>query len=341
MRSATKIQASDSPTKYLFNQRDIFIINHSPPFPIRANRLIESLNENIIFPPKIELPPPWTIHRVHTCTHMYFISKKAAYSNEQYKQLTIEHIREKGTHFAIYTDGSKSQMGVGFAAVSSSQNILLSLPNRASVFTAELCAIWSATKIIKGMPSQKFVIYTDSRSAIEALQNYNSKNYLVQQIKYIFHKLKETGKNIELCWVPAHVGIRGNEEADRAAKAAIAMTKANIKIPISDFLPTLKSFIFNKWQTLWNEEPETNKLKQIKLEVTPWETSQQKDRYTEVVLTRLRIGHTRLTHGYLMSNPHEPIPECSQCKSALTVEHFCPSVQFSTNNEFYVLVIIA
>ena len=177
------------------------------------------------------------------------------------------------------------------------------------------------------MPSQKFVIYTDSRSAIEALQNYSSQNYLVQQIKYIFHKLKETGKNIELCWVPAHVGIRGNEEADRAAKAAIAMTKANIKIPISDFLPTLKSFIFNKWQTLWNEEPETNKLKQIKLEVTPWETSQQKDRYTEVVLTRLRIGHTRLTHGYLMSNPHDPIPECSQCKSTLTVEHFlleCP-----------------
>lgn len=105
------------------------------------------------------------------------------------------------------------------------------------------------------------------------------------------------------------------------------MTRANIKIPVSDFLPAFKNFIFNKWQTLWNEEPETSKLKQIKPNVALWETSLQKDRRTEVMLTRLRIGHTRLTHGYLMNSPHDPIPECPQCKTTLSVKHFlseCP-----------------
>ena len=184
MRSAIKIQSSDSPTKDLFNQRDIFINNHPPPFPIRANRLLESVNENIIFPPITNLPPPWIMHKVRTCTHLYYLSKNYRYTPEHHKQHAVEHIRRKGTHFAIYTDGSKSQMGVGFAAISTNKNLQYSLPERASVFTAELSAIWSAIEIIKEQPPQKFVIFSDSRSAIEAIQNYYPKNPLVQQIKY-------------------------------------------------------------------------------------------------------------------------------------------------------------
>ena len=46
----------------------------------------------------------------------------------------------------------------------------------------------------------------------------------------------------------------------------------------------------------------------------------------EVILSRLRIGHTRLTHGFLMEKG--PQPFCNDCLVPLTVRHLiveCPS----------------
>ena len=44
-------------------------------------------------------------------------------------------------------------------------------------------------------------------------------------------------------------------------------------------------------------------------------------RKMEVILTRLRIGHTRLTHGYLMKSPKDETPKCEHCKVNLSVKH--------------------
>ena len=43
-------------------------------------------------------------------------------------------------------------------------------------------------------------------------------------------------------------------------------------------------------------------------------------RREEVVLHRIRIGHSRLTHGYLMENA--PVPNCSFCNnSPISIKH--------------------
>jgi len=42
-------------------------------------------------------------------------------------------------------------------------------------------------------------------------------------------------------------------------------------------------------------------------------------RQDAVVLRRLHIGHTRLTHSYLLNRQDQP--ECSHCDCALTVTH--------------------
>ena len=47
-----------------------------------------------------------------------------------------------------------------------------------------------------------------------------------------------------------------------------------------------------------------------------------RNRRDETILTRLRIGHTNFTHGYLMSTPHEPVPICTSCNVRMSVEHF-------------------
>ena len=92
------------------------------------------------------------------------------------------------------------------------------------------------------------------------------------------------------------------------------------KLPAGDYINVVKQFIRFKWQNNWNDEPQENKLKQIKPLVSPWTSSSQRDRRTEVILTRLRIGHSKLTHGFLMSNPHGDIPKCN-CGPVLPIKH--------------------
>jgi len=68
----------------------------------------------------------------------------------------------------------------------------------------------------------------------------------------------------------------------------------------------------------WNNST-GNELQSVK--PTIGGTKQQKpvSRREAVVLNRLRIGHTRLTHSYLLSRDDQP--ECMTCQCPLTVEH--------------------
>ena len=70
----------------------------------------------------------------------------------------------------------------------------------------------------------------------------------------------------------------------------------------------------DEWQCVQN-----NKLKKIKDSVMKWNSSEQKNRRNEVVLCRLRLGHTKLTHGYLMEGKDPP--KCSTCGVPITVHH--------------------
>ena len=51
-----------------------------------------------------------------------------------------------------------------------------------------------------------------------------------------------------------------------------------------------------------------------------WEISSPPGcRQEEIVLRRARIGHTHLTHSYILKK--DPPPQCEQCQSILTVHH--------------------
>ena len=339
MRSALKIMSTDSPTKKLFDMPDIFINNHEPPFPIRANRILESTGIRVNLHPPLKSPAPWLVKKINVCSSLCHLSKKRNYSQDQYKQIALEHIQSKGPHKAIYTDGSKSSVGVGCAAVSSSRISQTSLPTNATVFTAELTAIKLAVEQIKFSDNNlntKYVIYSDSKSAIEALKSYIQKNILVNQIKQAINKLYSRGFQIEVCWIPAHVGISGNEKADEKAKSAITCPINDVRLPVGDYIGVLKNNIKSKWQDRWNNEPVNNKLKNIKATIGPWNTSIQTDRRTEVILTRLRIGHTRHTHEYLMTTPQGNVPHCQTCQVQLTVRHIlCDCRNFNQKRSLY------
>ena len=104
-----------------------------------------------------------------------------------------------------------------------------------------------------------------------------------------------------------------------AAKASLNLKAANLKLPYTDFKPVINHYILSKWQTSWNDTL-FNKLYPIKPLLGESLLSYRSVRREEVVLARCRIGHTRITHSYLLKR--ELQPECIFCQEPYTVKHF-------------------
>ena len=67
-----------------------------------------------------------------------------------------------------------------------------------------------------------YVIFSDSLSALMAIKGSNSvRKDLVNKIIYVNNIIIDRGLNIIYEWVPAHVGIVGNEKADTNAKKSL------------------------------------------------------------------------------------------------------------------------
>ena len=132
------------------------------------------------------------------------------------------------------------------------------------------------------------------------------------------HKRQEKQK-ISLVWVPSHVGISGNESADKAAKEALAMAPANLSTPVTDLFPTIEEYTTRHlWQEKWAETP--NDMHEVQPEIRrPPKVTYKLSPNEERIMCRLRIGHTRLTHRHRLERT--PQPRCEFCQTALTVKH--------------------
>ena len=234
------------------------------------------------------------------------------------KQIFLEHQENHSDTNSIYTDGSKTNTAVGFAVISDVE-YYGRMPLFSSIYSTELAAISLALYKIPKTPSKHYTIYSDSKSAIQAIDAFNPQHPIIRAIQENIHFLSLRNIKISLCWTPGHVGIEGNEIADRNAKRAALNNKNKVyKTYYKDSKKYFKEILDKFWGDQWISL-ENNKLREIKTTIIPFSNSVQKQRSHEVALCRLRIGHTRLTHGFLMSN--EPPPECDTCHTRVTVEH--------------------
>ena len=145
--------------------------------------------------------------------------------------------------------------------------------------------------------TDKFVIFSDSLSVLQALNHTSSKNSQIQQRLLKHHEISSSN-TIIYCWLPSHTGIYGNEKANTNAKESLNLDQTDFKIPFNNFKPFMNKYVLNKWQTSWNETC-LNKLKEIEPVVNPHRLFSKLSRREEIILARLRIGHTRLTHSWL------------------------------------------
>ena len=166
--------------------------------------------------------------------------------------------------------------------------------------------------------NNKFIILSDSLSVLKTMNHTGSKN---PQIQKIIEKCREllAFKEIVLCWIPCHIGIQGNGMVDKQAKTSLSLEPTSFKIPFSNFKPSINKYILDQWQTSWSNSV-GNKLLEIKPTFGEHQSVVRNIRKEEVVLARLRLGHTGVTHLYLLLGEEQP--KCVGCDAQFTVRHF-------------------
>ena len=308
--------------------RDVYRNNISKaPLGIRMEMMVETLNLSIqVLPYHPPFEPPWRLPDIVICRELTLVNKKD-FNPEYIKLVYEEHINfYHRDSINIYTDGSKMGNGVGCAYFTQYTEQSFKLDINSSIFTAELYAILKVVQMIENSNHRNFTILTDSKSAMQAIADIYSNHPIVTKIQSWIILLQTRHKTITFCWIPSHVNIPGNENADKLAKQAATMDGgyAYTQYPCRDYYPIIRKMLLNVWQQEWFNI-NNNKLRTIKETVKKWPSSFHKERKVEVVLTRLRIGHTRLTHGHLMERRHAPY--CDNCIVPLTVKHIiteCP-----------------
>ena len=145
--------------------------------------------------------------------------------------------------------------------------------------------------------------FSDSLSVLKSLKNRKFDHPLIIRV---LCKLKNLSNDndIQICWAPSHTGISGNDQADKAARSTINLTtEKKFKIPHTDFKMKINKCILQQRQGHRNNN-ENNKL----LEINPhWGNGSKalKKRKEDVTLSKLRRGHTRITHSYLLEGKQQ------------------------------------
>ena len=149
--------------------------------------------------------PPWELSTPNVNITLHSTCKKDT-SDFDYKQrfLEVNDSYEKKNFTSFYTDGSKSDNYVSASAVFSVDILKVNLPVHTSIFTAEAVALKLAVQCIQRQVVRKSVIYSDSLSCLQALENKNLHHPVIREIIQVLTYLNEVGSVIEFCWIPGH-----------------------------------------------------------------------------------------------------------------------------------------
>jgi len=221
----------------------------------------------------------------------------------------------------MYSDGSVADGKSACAVFSEQLKICYSLPGWSSCFTAELNALCKAVNIASENPLPT-VIFTDSLSSVRALTSTKPRrNHLISNI------LKNLSNNSEIFieWIPSHVGIFGNEEADRLAKSCLnAPPSPNALISKEDAYRLIDEFYQKEWIENWNNCRKNYRRDDMEINLCLNSTLTRRE---EICIARLHLRTCKLTHEHYYSNKNPPI--CATCQQRETLQHVlvsCPTL---------------
>jgi ribonuclease HI len=248
----------------------------------------------------------------------------ANHRKEEYHQIASNIVSSATSQLdknsIIFTDGSRSEGETGFGVYHFENFVFgLRLHEPSGVFTSELTAILHALIHIKTHPPGQFLIMTDSMSSIAALQSQiiSPKTHpLVYDCKEAFWILHGLGYEINIGWVPSHVGVGGNERVDQIAKNAAAGLEYSGAAPRSlDYFPLAKSRIFGLWQNKWDQSDMGRYTYSVfpTIPRKPWFTKLEAERRVITAINRMISNHTCLnTHLYRIGIKDSQLCPCNE-----------------------------
>jgi len=199
----------------------------------------------------IPATPPWLLRRPEIDFTLHS-SDKAVTPAQVFKFRFYELCDRFKNFYHIYTDGSKMGHRVSAALCHKRGTSVIRLPGAISIFNAELHAILLALDVVSRSKKNTF---SCCQTRIQVWLRWEE--VMLTRIQCI-NILKQTaplinsGKTVILCWIPGHVGIPGNERADRVAKAALSLPISPVTVSAMDFLPRAKLLMRREWQEIWN-----------------------------------------------------------------------------------------
>ena len=125
-------------------------------------------------------------------------------------------------HLHIFTEGSKSNNGIGCGTVLHKKTLKKSFSKEASIFSAEIWAIDFALKLVSTSNKEKFIIHSDSISVLKSLKNTKLDYPFIVNLLNELNSVNHSEKVI-FCWIPSHIAIQGNDKVDSLAKTALNM----------------------------------------------------------------------------------------------------------------------
>ncbi|KAJ5543821.1 reverse transcriptase [Penicillium frequentans] len=171
------------------------------------------------------------------------------------EQAIQEHHRviraTNGPNLAIgYTDGSGTTHGVGASATTSRGDAItvLGTLETHTVYAAELEGIRLALQLFLRGDGQR-------NTAIRACAHLqrSSGQHTVREISCLVEALRGIGCHVRIRWIPGHVGVAGNERADRLANDAanVPTTASPLMVLLSGCRMKLRRIAFEHWTQEW------------------------------------------------------------------------------------------
>ena len=164
------------------------------------------------------------------------------------------------------------------------------------------------------------VVYSDSMSCLQAIEGEDTENPFICHIMNLLWLLSDRVTRGRFCWIPSHCGIGGNERVDQLAKETVNQDIDPLaSFNYTDLKPLVNSYIQKLVQTKWDVAVHGRDLYLVKSTLDKPKKFQHLTRAEEVVITRLRIGHTKATKSHILSRG--PPTACHHCGQTLSFDH--------------------